>query len=263
MTLLPAPVTAVLGLAMIGLGYGFVSGADRRRDRPLLAARRLRPRRRAHLHRLVPGRRQPAGAGRLPVRHDARVRHGGADRRRRQRRGHGAGAHLAETRVAGDGRPAEFSGQAMKRGGGRASSGRRAPGRGESVAAQYLLQHLDTRCRVALAAILDGFDGRQIRPGLAVRDRSCRHIGRPGPQVRRSRPRRWLAPTSEPEAAGARPRQGGGLRMASAAPGAIGGGARELRRPQGYKAPRLPSRPETSRVALDISRMSLSTRTYS
>ena len=27
MTLLPAPVTAVLGLGMIGLGYGFVSGA--------------------------------------------------------------------------------------------------------------------------------------------------------------------------------------------------------------------------------------------
>jgi MFS family permease len=27
MTLLPAPVTAVVGLAMIGLGYGFVSGA--------------------------------------------------------------------------------------------------------------------------------------------------------------------------------------------------------------------------------------------
>ena len=44
----------------------------RRRDRPLLAAHRLRARRRAHLHRLVPGRRQPAGPGRLPVRHDPR-----------------------------------------------------------------------------------------------------------------------------------------------------------------------------------------------
>src|SRR5262249_3711870 len=72
-------------------------------DRHLLAAGRLRPRLGRPLGRLVPGRRQPAGAGRLPVRHDPRVRHGGADRRRRQRRGHGDGAHDAETRVAGEG----------------------------------------------------------------------------------------------------------------------------------------------------------------
>ena len=57
---------------------------DGRRDRPLLAGRRLRPRRRPHLHRLVPGRHLPAGAGRLPVRHHAQLRHGDADRCRRQ-----------------------------------------------------------------------------------------------------------------------------------------------------------------------------------
>ena len=101
LTLLPAPVTAVVGLGMIGLGYGFVSGATaggigiywRPADYGRVAGR--------DLHRLVPGRRQPAGAGRLPVRHDPRLRHGGADRRRGQCRGHGDGAHDAEARLAG------------------------------------------------------------------------------------------------------------------------------------------------------------------
>ena len=108
LTLLPAPVTAGPGTGDGRTGLRLRLRRHRRRDRHLLAARRLRAHRRAHLHRLVPGRRQPAGPGRLPVRHDPPVRHGDADRRRRQRRGHGDGAHHAETRLAGEGLSGRF-----------------------------------------------------------------------------------------------------------------------------------------------------------
>jgi MFS transporter, OFA family, oxalate/formate antiporter len=94
LTLFPAPVTAVLGHGRRRLRLRL--RLDRRRHRHLLAARRLRPRRRPHLRRLVPGRDQPAGAGGLPVRPDGRLRHAGVDRRWRQPRRHGARAHDAE-----------------------------------------------------------------------------------------------------------------------------------------------------------------------
>ena len=101
MTLLPAPVTAVLGLGMIGLGYGLVSGATaggiglywRPADYGRIAGRTL-------IAWCLAAVSLPVLAGYLFDMTRA-LRHGGADRRRRQRRGHGDGAHAAEARMAG------------------------------------------------------------------------------------------------------------------------------------------------------------------
>ena len=88
LTLWPGPLVAVPALAMIGMGYGFVSG--------LTAAAIARYWNRAQfgtvvcstLHRLVRCRGQPAGARGLAVRPDPGLRRGGDDRGGREHRRH-------------------------------------------------------------------------------------------------------------------------------------------------------------------------------
>ena len=101
LTLLPAPVTAVLGLGMIGLGYGFVSGATaggiglywRPADYGRVAGR-------TYIAWCLAAISLPVLAGYLfDMTREYSI--GGADRRRRQRRRHGDGAHDAEARLAG------------------------------------------------------------------------------------------------------------------------------------------------------------------
>ena len=102
LTLLPAPATAVVGLGMIGLGYGFVSGATaggigvywRPADYGRVAGR-------TYIAWCLAAVSLPVLAGTL-FDMTPGLRHGGHDRRRRQRRGHGDGAHDAEARLAGE-----------------------------------------------------------------------------------------------------------------------------------------------------------------
>ena len=99
-TFLPAPVTAVLGLGMIGVGYGFVSGSTAGgvglywppADYGRVAGR-------TYIAWCLAAIGLPVLAGYL-FDMTRQLRHGDDDRRRRQRDGHGDGAYAAEARVA-------------------------------------------------------------------------------------------------------------------------------------------------------------------